>query len=200
MTPSTDSAAVTAHDAQRAALALAALEGISTATLAKLPAGALAAARIVSASLARASELVGFNDHSEVDGGDAVDVLGQLWESVQLGASLTVPSTGEDTGYRVGQRPEGFRAMDTAPRDGRILRLLVRFEEHATDDASEAWTIGCNSCDETGDDEWQLAGWCWDHDHFTAGKGTPIGWLPILSDAVLIADVAAQGVAEEAYS
>jgi len=72
--------------------------------------------------------------------------------------------------------------MDTAPRDGTMLRLLVRFTEHATDDAEEAWTIGSNSFDANGEDVWQFAGWCWMHDHFTEGKGTPIGWLPMLAN------------------
>lgn len=77
--------------------------------------------------------------------------------------------------------PDDVRArpMDTAPRDGTLLRLQVRFTEHATEDAEEAWTIGSNSFDANGEDVWQFAGWCWEHDHFTEGKGTPIGWLPM---------------------
>lgn len=73
--------------------------------------------------------------------------------------------------------------IDAAPRDGTMLRLLVRFTEHATDDSEEAWTIGSNSFDANGEDAWQFAGWCWTHDHFTEGKGTPIGWLPMLAAA-----------------
>lgn len=73
------------------------------------------------------------------------------------------------------------RPMETAPRDGTMLRLLVQFEEHATEDTDgPAWTIGANSFDETGEDLWQFAGWCWTHDHFTEGKGTPVGWLPLI--------------------
>lgn len=74
--------------------------------------------------------------------------------------------------------------MDTAPRDGTMVRLLVQFDDHATEDtAGPAWTIGANNDDNVGDDEregWRFAGWCWDHDHFTEGKGTPVGWLPML--------------------
>jgi hypothetical protein len=70
--------------------------------------------------------------------------------------------------------------MDTAPHDGSMLRLLVQFEEHATEDTTEpAWTIGAYS---EGADGWQFAGWCWSHDHFTEGKGTPVGWLPMLDE------------------
>ena len=49
-----------------------------------------------------------------------------------------------------------------------------------------AWTIGANNDDEVGEDErvgWQFAGWCWTHDHFTEGRGTPVGWLPMLAAA-----------------
>ncbi|MBK8197004.1 MAG: hypothetical protein IPK75_01450 [Acidobacteria bacterium] len=74
------------------------------------------------------------------------------------------------------------RPLDSAPRDGRILRLLVDYSEedarHPLDDASEAWTIGSNAFDNDGVDEWEIAGWCWSHDHFTAGRGRVIGWLP----------------------
>lgn len=74
------------------------------------------------------------------------------------------------------------RPMATAPRDGTMLRLLVRFDDHATEDTIEpAWTIGhCSKPHPDDDDNWQFAGWCWDHDHFTEGKGTPVGWLPLI--------------------
>lgn len=74
------------------------------------------------------------------------------------------------------------RPMATAPRDGTMLRLLVQFDDHATDDTKEpAWTIGhCSKPHPDDDDNWQFAGWCWDHDHFTEGKGTPVGWLPLI--------------------
>jgi hypothetical protein len=80
--------------------------------------------------------------------------------------------------------PEHPLPMDTAPRDGTMLRLLVKFDEHATEDTSApAWTIGANEFDANGNDEWRFAGWCWTHDHFTEGKGTPVGWLPMLAAA-----------------
>lgn len=81
----------------------------------------------------------------------------------------------------------GPRPMDTAPRDGTMVRLLVQFEENATEDTAEpAWTIGACNDDNVGDEErigWQFAGWCWTHDHFTEGKGTPVGWLPLIEPA-----------------
>lgn len=75
-----------------------------------------------------------------------------------------------------------WRDIGTAPRDGTLVRLLVDFTEHATED-SEAMpspTIGANSFDHTGEDLWQFAGWSWEQDCFTQGAGEPVGWLPLL--------------------
>lgn len=80
----------------------------------------------------------------------------------------------------------GNTDMAAAPRDSTMLRLYVRFDENATDDLPEgacAATIGFNNFDNDGDDTWHIAGWCWSHDHFTEGKGTPVAWLPMLSEA-----------------
>ncbi len=73
-----------------------------------------------------------------------------------------------------------WRDMATAPRDGTMLRLLVEFTEHSTEDADQAPTIGANNFDNDGEDRWQFAGWCWSHDHFVEGKGEPVGWLPMI--------------------
>ncbi|WP_296277778.1 hypothetical protein [Pseudomonas sp. UBA7530] len=80
-----------------------------------------------------------------------------------------------------------WRDMATAPRDGTLVRLLVEFTEHATEDADQAPTIGANNFENDGEDRWQFAGWCWSHDHFTQGKGEPIGWLPMLDEPRRIA-------------
>lgn len=74
---------------------------------------------------------------------------------------------------------EQWRAMEDAPRDGTLLRLLVEFQEHATEDGPEAApTIGANNFSHDGEDRWQFAGWCWTHDHWTEGVGKPVGWMP----------------------
>lgn len=75
-----------------------------------------------------------------------------------------------------------WRDMATAPRDGTLVRLLVEFTEHATEDsdAMPSPTIGANSFDHTGEDVWQFAGWSWEQDCFTQGAGEPVGWLPML--------------------
>ncbi|MBB1060375.1 hypothetical protein [Marilutibacter spongiae] len=75
-----------------------------------------------------------------------------------------------------------WRSMSTAPKDGTMIRLLVDFTDHATEDSPEpSPTIGACTDDNTGENEgWKFAGWCWSHDHFIEGKGTPVGWLPML--------------------
>ncbi|HFF6004415.1 hypothetical protein [Stenotrophomonas maltophilia] len=84
----------------------------------------------------------------------------------------------------VGRAPH---PMNTAPRDGTMVRLLVQFDENATEDTAEpAWTIGACNDDNVMHDErvgWKFAGWCWTHDHFTEGSGTPVGWLPLVDPA-----------------
>lgn len=76
--------------------------------------------------------------------------------------------------------------IETAPRDGTLVRLLVEFTEHNIEDSIEpSWTIGACIDDNVGEDErigWQFAGWCWSHDHFTEGKGNVIGWLPMIDE------------------
>lgn len=92
---------------------------------------------------------------------------------LQLATQYTAPPA---QGMDLGPRP-----MDTAPRDGTMVRLLVQFTEHATEDTDgPAWTIGANNGEHDGGDLWCFAGWCWTHDHFTEGKGTPVGWLPLI--------------------
>lgn len=79
-----------------------------------------------------------------------------------------------------GQPVDKWLDMASAPRDGTMVRLLVEFEEHSTEDVDQAPTIGANNFDNDGEDRWQFAGWCWSHDHFVEGKGVPVGWLPFL--------------------
>lgn len=70
--------------------------------------------------------------------------------------------------------------IETAPKDGTLLRLLVDFERHATEDsAGPAHTIGANSYLNDGEDVWKFSGWDWGCDCFTEGEGVPVGWLPL---------------------
>lgn len=81
-------------------------------------------------------------------------------------------------------QPVAWRPMETAPKDGTMIRLLVEFEHHATEDLDQCATIGVNSFENTKDEDvWQFAGWNWDQDCWTQGVGTPVGWLPMLNAA-----------------
>lgn len=82
--------------------------------------------------------------------------------------------------------------IEDVPKDGRMVQLLVRQlddDECAAspfvtpwtplEDAWISWTIGFNTLEDTGEDEWKLVGWTWTHDEFIMGTGIPIGWLPL---------------------
>lgn len=67
--------------------------------------------------------------------------------------------------------------MTNAPKDGRLLKLLVKFDENSLDDSLEpVWTIGFNNLDNTGEDNWQFVGWDWCGDTFIEGVGTVLDW------------------------
>lgn len=77
--------------------------------------------------------------------------------------------------------PAPWLSMHSAPKDGRLVRLLVSFDENAIDDGDEPFaTIGQNNFQNDKVDRWQFVGWNWTHDEFTDGQGTPLGWLPML--------------------
>lgn len=80
----------------------------------------------------------------------------------------------------------GLKWLDpaVAPKNGTLLTLLVRFTENSTDDATTAVTIGSNSFDDNGQDEWLFAGWDWNYDEWCAGQGTVIGWFPMMHPEV----------------
>lgn len=91
--------------------------------------------------------------------------------SAQPPSSVPSPNTG------------GWSPLDSAPRDGRMLWLAVDYGgetgDHSLADAVVAATIGFNNFDNNGQDEWQFAGWCWCHDHFTEGSGRVLAWRPL---------------------
>lgn len=54
--------------------------------------------------------------------------------------------------------PDFAFPMDTAPKDGSILRLLVKFDRKSAagafeDTAGPSWTIGTNNMANTGEDQ-----------------------------------------------
>lgn len=76
--------------------------------------------------------------------------------------------------------------IHTAPRDGQMLWLWVKYPDVTRapwvplGDHMEGWTLGFNSFDHTGIDEWQFVGWHWSQDCFTDASapeyGKPLRW------------------------
>ena len=92
-----------------------------------------------------------------------------------------------------------YLPMTSAPKDGSLIRMLVKFEDHPLDDDDQPqWTVGFNNLSNTQVDEWQFVGWSWQSDLFCDGTGTPIGWLPMLDAARGAAQAAPAPVAEDA--
>lgn len=76
------------------------------------------------------------------------------------------------------------RPMETAPKDGSMVLLLVEHDGTSFEDSDEpGWTIGFNNLGNTGEDTWQFAGWDWCQDNYTQGVGKPVAWLPMLAAA-----------------
>lgn len=74
------------------------------------------------------------------------------------------------------------RPLETLPRDGTLCRMLVRFTRNEMDTTSgrtAAWTIGSFDPEE---EEFHLAGWDSDFQHFTDGDGDVLGWLPLVDE------------------
>ncbi len=78
--------------------------------------------------------------------------------------------------------------MQTAPKDGTIVRLLVVPDPEAWtpfDDSHNPYeTIGFNNLTDTQEDRWEFVGWDWNHDCFVSGLGEVIGWLPFHASPV----------------
>lgn len=74
--------------------------------------------------------------------------------------------------------------LNIAPKDGTPVQLLVRFDEHTTEQEDLARTIGAVTHDGPDAVEqfgFQFAGWCWSHDHWTEGKGEIVAWAPMVA-------------------
>jgi hypothetical protein len=81
--------------------------------------------------------------------------------------------------------PSGWQPIETAPKDGTIIFLLVWQDLFAvsssnpTEDEISFRTIGHNNYDHDGIDCWQFAGWNWEQDCYTEARGKPIHWQPL---------------------
>ena len=69
-----------------------------------------------------------------------------------------------------------WKTMNLAPKDGTIVKLKIQdtkesVAENRTEDSHIWTTIGMNNYDNDGEDHWEWAGWHWEQDHFTRGRG-----------------------------
>ena len=78
------------------------------------------------------------------------------------------------------------RSIDTAPKDARLIALLVDYTDAPAwtpfEDKPIDWTIGFNAYEHTGEDLWEIVGWDWQQDQFTNSTGKILGWRPFDTD------------------
>ena len=74
-----------------------------------------------------------------------------------------------------------FLPMNSAPKDGTSVLLLIDGGEHPLSDDNPSVTIGSYGVagGPEEDPTWTFAGWCWHQDCYCRGSGVPIGWLPL---------------------
>lgn len=82
-----------------------------------------------------------------------------------------------------------WNTMESAPKDGTLIILLCSGGAFNTEDDHTWRSIGAWQEDDSKEEDgsWQIAGWCWTHDHFTQAaplddaEDEPelLGWLPL---------------------
>lgn len=98
-----------------------------------------------------------------------------------------VPCPPEDLGFNspadIAARSESWRPMETAPKDGTLVLLLIYPDEERCcpleDTEKGSRTVGHNNFEHDGEDRWLFSGWSWEQDHYTQGDGNPAGWMPL---------------------
>lgn len=130
------------------------------------------------------------NTPSTSRSGGTVSTLQRLLETA--GSSIILSSIEREALYVAIAALSEMRAWQpiaTAPKDGTLLLLLIGPDDARThpleDTADGSRTIGQNNFENDGMDKWEFAGWCWSHDHYTQGEGSPTHWqrLPEATNA-----------------
>lgn len=110
----------------------------------------------------------------------------------QMRAALASPSpepSSDPCQLEPPSNPRELLPISTAPKDGTLILLWLANDEekeHPLEDTADlSVTIGFNNFNHDGEDTWKFAGWCWSHDHYTEGKGTPVAWIPIPRSAYI---------------
>jgi hypothetical protein len=90
---------------------------------------------------------------------------------------------------------DAWRPMDTAPKDGTCVRLLIEGGEHPLQDDDPSVSLGSFGVEggPVDDPTWHFAGWSWHQDCYCRGTGTPIGWLPLTTPALPASPVGLRG-------
>jgi hypothetical protein len=123
----------------------------------------------------------------------ALDILGRFVAAAPA-PSMQGESSAESPASVTASQPVAWLPMGVAPKDGTLLRLLVQFDDNATEDSAEPCpTIGANNFDNDQQDEWKFAGWDWQQDCFAEGFGKPVGWLPMIDIYPTKAEAPASG-------
>lgn len=76
---------------------------------------------------------------------------------------------------------QAWLSIETAPKDGTCVLLLVADGEHPLQDEDPSVTIGSYGVEggPAEDPTWHFPGWSWHQDCYCRGIGNPIGWLPL---------------------
>ena len=101
------------------------------------------------------------------DAMDAIENDGNKFESNLMRARFAL-NVLLDAGFHVAE----WRKVEVSDKDGSLKLIAVTdVEQHATEDEWTVRTIGHCNFENDEMDRWQMAGWCWAHDHFTEMQG-----------------------------
>jgi hypothetical protein len=89
--------------------------------------------------------------------------------------------TAELSEYKQDAERYRWRPIETAPKDGSSVLLLVEDSDYPLEDERATATIGAYGTEGGAefDQTWNFAGWDWCQDCYVRGNGTPTHWMPL---------------------